>query len=355
MAEPVNPAGHEKYVDLVCEGGGVKGIGLVGAYSVLEENGYQVQNLAGTSAGAIVATLLAAGYSAAELREIILNLDFQKIRDTSWEDRIPFFNNPLSVLLDLGIYEGTYFHDLMAELLEAKGVRTFRDLVHPSYADQPEYRYKVRVIASDITGRCLLALPQDAAKLGLNPDDLSVALAVRMSMSIPIFFEPVRVRNPQTGGEHLVVDGGVLSGFPVWIFDSPSVPQWPTFGLRLVEEDPTTPVAARFVAEGSRAGVQAVLTYLKNIVQTMLEAHDRLYIQQADYARTITIPTLGVNSVDFDLTRDRALALYESGRAAAQEFLKTWRFEDYIAAFRDGSQRSRRQVVVEQMRAAGGR
>ena len=50
-------------VDLVCEGGGVKGIGLAGAYSVLEERGYRPNNVAGTSAGAITAALIAAGYS----------------------------------------------------------------------------------------------------------------------------------------------------------------------------------------------------------------------------------------------------------------------------------------------------
>src|SRR5215208_2534246 len=60
--------GHEGDVDLVFEGGGLKGIGIVGAYSVLEERGYRPQNVAGTSAGAIVAALLAAGYTAAELR-----------------------------------------------------------------------------------------------------------------------------------------------------------------------------------------------------------------------------------------------------------------------------------------------
>ena len=49
-------------IDAVFEGGGVKGIGLVGAVAVTEEKGYQFENLAGTSAGAIVAALIAAGY-----------------------------------------------------------------------------------------------------------------------------------------------------------------------------------------------------------------------------------------------------------------------------------------------------
>ena len=78
---------YEYFVDLVCEGGGVKGIGLAGAFSLLEERGYKPQNLAGTSAGAITAALIAAGYSASELKDIIFGLDFRQFEDKSWEDR----------------------------------------------------------------------------------------------------------------------------------------------------------------------------------------------------------------------------------------------------------------------------
>ena len=66
-------------IDAVFEGGGVKGIGLVGAVAVTEERGYQFENLAGTSAGAIVAALIAAGYKSDKLKEIIENLDLSLI------------------------------------------------------------------------------------------------------------------------------------------------------------------------------------------------------------------------------------------------------------------------------------
>ncbi|MDP8926879.1 MAG: patatin-like phospholipase family protein [Actinomycetota bacterium] len=78
------------------------------------------------------------------------------------------------------------------------------------------YRYKAQVIASDLTKWRLLVLPRDAPKLGIDdPNDLSVALAVGMSISIPILFESVKFANPKTGREHLIVDGGMLSNFPV--------------------------------------------------------------------------------------------------------------------------------------------
>ena len=69
------------FADLVLEGGGVKGIALVGAISVLEERGYQFRRVAGTSAGAIVGSLVAANARAAELQEIMRAVDYRGFRD----------------------------------------------------------------------------------------------------------------------------------------------------------------------------------------------------------------------------------------------------------------------------------
>lgn len=345
-------AATEMYVDLVFEGGGVKGIGLAGALATLEERGYRPQNVAGTSAGAISAALLAAGYTAAELREIILKLDYRQFRDKAWEDKVPLIERSLSMLLDLGLYEGDYFLAWIRERLEGKGVRTFADLVHPDFADDPRFRSRLQVIASDVTRHELLVLPRDATKLGVEPDDLDVALAVRMSMSIPVFFEPIRFENPKTGETHVIVDGGMLSNYPVWLFDCDdgTPPDWPTFGMLLVEPQPRVPVGARLPKPklvGSGTG--AVLDYVKALAQTMMEAHDRMYVEQASYARTIPIPTLGVGTTEFDLSEKRALALFDSGRSAAETFLDTWDFEAYVAEFRTGRQHSRRKTLVASM------
>ena len=342
--------GMDKHVDLVFEGGGVKGIGLAGALATLEERGHKPQNVAGTSAGAITAALLAAGYSAGELRELILELDYRQFQDRAWEDQVPLVERSLSLLLDLGLYEGERFLAWIRALLEAKGVRTFADLVHPDFADDPLYRSRLQVIASDVTTHELLVLPRDAAKLGIEPDELDVALAVRMSMSIPVFFEPARFVNPKTGRRHVIVDGGMLSNFPVWLFDSEGVPDWPTFGMLLVEPKPSVPIGARLPeSRMSGHGPRAVVEYVKALAQTMMEAHDRLYVEQSSYARTIPIPTLGVGTTEFDLSPERALALFDSGRWAAEKFLDTWDFDAYIAEFRSGKEHSRRASLVNSM------
>ena len=151
------------------------------------------------------------------------------------------------------------------------------------------------------------------AELGVDPDELEVASAVRMSMSIPLFFEPVRWTNPEMGREHLIVDGGMLSNFPVWLFDAPD-PLRPTIGMKLSESDARAPLAPG----GDSTGM---LGYLRALVDTMMEAHDRLYLEEHDFARTIAIDTLGVRTTEFDLSRERAAELHESGRLAAERYL----------------------------------
>ena len=333
----------ESFADLVFEGGGVKGIGLAGAYSALRERGIEPKRVAGTSAGAITAALVAAGYSAQELDAILLEVPFTRFKDEAWEDRVPLVGHPLSVLLQRGIYEGGFFREWMRELLAAKGIRTFSQLADPE-ATELKDRYRLKVIVSDVTHRRLLVLPDDAASLGIEPDDLEVAYAVRMSMSIPIFFEPVMHRNPRTGLDHLIVDGGMLSNFPVWLFDASKgePPRWPTFGMLLVEADPKVPVAHRVEARESGS----IIDYVKALASTMMEAHDRLYLEKATFVRTIPIPTLGVSTTEFEITPERIRALYESGRRAAFDFLDRWDFEAYKAEYRSGREHSRREELA---------
>jgi NTE family protein len=80
-----------------------------------------------------------------------------------------------------------------------------------------------------------------------------------------------------------------------------------------------------------------------------------MHVEEADFARTIAIPTLGVRTTDFDLTRERSLELYNSGYRAAKAFLRSFDFEAYVAAFRsDDAAPSRRQNLVAAMGRASG-
>jgi NTE family protein len=307
--------------------------------------------VAGTSAGAITAAVVAAGYKKDEMEHILKNVPFPDFKDESRMDKWPL-GHVVSVLTDKGIYEGDFFEGWIRKLLEDKGISKFGDdAIVNKEATNPKHRYKLRVIASDVTERRMLVLPDDAGVLGVHPDELDVAYAVRMSMSIPIFFEPVIHENGDD--KHLIVDGGMLSNFPVWLFDSEDDgdPRWPTFGLRLVEPEPTKAIGHRVAGESNRKGSGSLIDYVKNIALTMMAAHDRLYLEKATYARTIPIPTLGIGTTEFDITPERVTALYNSGYNATLEFLETWNFEQYIEEFRRGKEHSRRDDLVTAMEA----
>jgi NTE family protein len=341
----------QQFADLVFEGGGVKGLGLAGAYAALEQHGFAPKRVAGTSAGAITAALLAAGFSSAEIDAIVFDLPFSDFKDKAWEDRLPLLGRGLGLLLECGIYEGKFFHEWLQEKLTRRGVTKFGQLADED-PETHQKRWRLNVIASDVTCRRMLVLPQDAGHLGIEPDELSIADAVRMSMSIPIFFEPVIHRHPQTGEHHLIVDGGMLSNFPVWLFDAQGrEPRWPTFGLRLVEPEPRKPIGHRLHSPDEKVRAGSLLDYIKSLAQTVMEAHDRLYLEKSTFARTIPIPTLGVGTTDFSITSDRQRALYDSGRQAASDFLEVWDFSAYIAEFRSGKEHSRRQELVNSQRA----
>ena len=148
----------------------------------------------------------------------------------------------MSILKDRGIYEGEAFLGWMTELLGAKGVRTFGDLLAcPGVAASPPQT------AGDRLGpdrAAAVVLPRDAHRLGIeDPDGLEVALAVRMSTNIPLFFEPVSFREPKTGREHVI--GGRRDALQLPSRGS-SIRRirGATFGAKPTEEDSRTPLSA---------------------------------------------------------------------------------------------------------------
>jgi NTE family protein len=321
----------ELYADLVLEGGGVKGIALVGAYSVIEQRGYTIRRIAGTSAGSIVGALLAAGLSAAELEKEMRRLDYAAFQDRGLLDRVPLLGKPLSLLFEHGIYEGAYAREWVRQLLADHGVHTFGDLPYgdPDRTVAPERQFRLVVMASDISSGRLRRLPWDYPSYGRDAAEQSIAEAVRASMSIPFFFEPVRLVDARSGRESFLVDGGMLSNFPVDVFDAPRdrEPRWPTFGLKL---------SARAKSlEGVISDVHGPVSMTRAMIKTMTGFHDRLHIDDPDIqARTIFVDTGSIQATDFDLDDADRDFLYESGRRAATDFFDAWDWEAYKEEYR---------------------
>ena len=237
------------------------------------------------------------------------------------------------MLKDKGVYKGKYFHDWIKKLLSQKMGKdevTFGDLRRDDVPEDanPVFHHKLQVIVSDVTERRMVVLPRDYKDLGwADPDLVPVALAVRMSMSIPLFFEPVPLVNQYTGREHTIVDGGMLSNFPVWLFEAPrgQEAKRETFGLKLVQKDPRSQLVpqgldlkSEFMKMIRRS---ETLGYFWSLVETVMEAHDRFYIEQEKFDKTVDIDTRGVGTTKFGLSPDRKNELYESGREEARKFL----------------------------------
>lgn len=333
------PASKRKRLraDMVLAGGGVLGIGHVGVVSVLEERGYTFPRLAGTSAGSIVAALLASGMPTARMHAIVGELDYRRFRDRSLLDRLPLVGPPASVLLENGLYEGDSLREWLAGELESLGVRTFGDLRIDDRGSSlpPERRYRLVVMATDLTRGELVRLPWDYRdRYGLDPDEQLVADAVRASTSIPYFFEPVRLDH-RDGGHSLLVDGGVLSNYPLEVFDriDGRPPRWPTFGVTLLPRLPAGSTRV-FPLLGVLRHVPS-LRFLESLVTTLVVGRDQGYLSQPWVAaRSIEVDTLRVNPLDFEIDRDTVERLYESGRDAAERFLADWDWEEYLKRFR---------------------
>jgi NTE family protein len=344
-------AARPQRADLVLAGGGVKGIAHVGVLSVLHERGYRFERAAGTSAGAIVAALVAAGMSPRRMHEILGRLDYRAFRDRSGRDKIPFLGPGLSLALEDGIFEGEYLREWLGAELSALGVETFGDLRRddPDSSLPPDQRFGLVVMAADITRGELVRLPWDYRdRYGLDPDRQPVVDAVRASMSIPFFFEPVRLAAAD-GNVSTLVDGGVLTNFPIGAFDRTDgrAPRWPTFGITLI---PPLPVSNAKLFPGLGLMRRGPLHLLECLLTTMMVGHDQAQLRKPWVAaRSIPVDTEQVNVVDFDIEPDAQMALYAGGRAAAERFLATWDWEGYLRRYRGASDPDETHVDVGEL------
>ena len=302
------------YADLVFKGGGVKGIALVGAISYFEEQGYAWKRVAGTSAGAIVASLVAVGYSANEIKDIMYDLDYNKLADKNKLQSIPLVGSAASLFLSKGLHSGDYIENFLSKKFEQKGKKYFRDIyIHNNS--------KLKVIATDVTRHKLITLPDDLVEYNINPLDFEIAKAVRMSLSIPFFYEPIVLNTDKE--PCYIVDGGLLSNFPIWIFDVADNPRWPTFGLNLYNN-----------VQKPNNNPNGFIPFLMDVVETSLATSEEVYFKDCDAVRIVNIPTLGINTVDFDISKDQIKSLFNSGYISAKSFLEGWNFNDYLKYYR---------------------
>jgi NTE family protein len=327
--------------NLVFEGGGVKGIAYVGAMEVLKKKGIlpQIQRVGGTSAGAINATLFALGFSIEEQNKILNSLDFKKFMDNSFG----IIRDVNRLITRFGWNKGDFFQEWIGDQIEDKlGDRdvTFSDLKE---AGQPDlYVYGTNL--STGFGEVFSVEHTPSAR---------IRDAVRISMSIPLFFTAFR-----NARDDVYVDGGVLYNYPIKLFDrekyiAPAerskmaiktkyyqeenktfLKQNPkrsrycynkqTLGFRL--DSPQEIAVFRYGAVPEHHKIDDFFDYAKRLVSTIVDSQQNMHLHSDDWQRTVYIDTLGVGTTDFDLKSAMKEKLKESGRKGATAYFK-W-FDD---------------------------
>jgi predicted acylesterase/phospholipase RssA len=321
-------------LNLVFQGGGVKGIAYAGALQSLPDD-CQIKGVGGTSAGALVAALVAIGKRGKELRAVLEDPKLFKLIETEEAERYERIKKILSFARseqftraseDLkGIWK-TYnqsglfgwkkltipqklsqfkkdhadilshmprLWDDLTDCWRKKGfhsslpLRRWLDevLEGKTFEDLTRLNIDLRIVTADVSSRKYYVFETDR-----NKGD-SIAGAVHASVSIPIFFEPLM------SGTECFVDGGMLSNFPHFLFaQSP----FPTVGFELVENTPTMDCTT-------------TIGFLAGLLGTMITSHDK-HRKRPPYFQAYQISTPDYIPFDkFDLTERDVNELYALG------------------------------------------
>jgi NTE family protein len=371
-------------IDMVFEGGGAKGMAFVGALRELfQYENVRVGRLLGTSSGAIMATLLAANYTVQEMEDALneVNDDGRPIfesfmgdpqdfsQDTidnsairsalramdlpivggSVEERIDdaivnrlvandLFRHVFSFVEQGGWYSAEAFVSWLSAKLGAGSVdgvqRDFSDMTLQQFFQATDR--ELTLIAADTSGQRMLILNHRTAP------DVPVVRAVRMSMSIPLLWQEVvwqeawgpYIFNGQEHemAGHTVVDGGLLSTFPISLFLSNREDVKAVMGEAdtenvlgvLIDEAKAVPGKPPTAVSNPSLDIGATRTArrFRKIVDTALSAHDRMAIEL--YKQNIVrLPAKGYGTTQFDMTVEERKALVDAAASAMREFLQS--------------------------------
>jgi NTE family protein len=363
--------------DLVFQGGGARGMVLVGAYAEFAARSHTPGRLLGTSAGAITATLIAAGYTpdemlaaleeredersvfaaflgrpapfsqqeirASAIRKLLRDVDLAFVPnfiEERMDDAIAqvIFQDPLSrhliALIERGGWYGAdHFVSWLQTRLDTGTCRG--ELRRFSRMTMAEFfaatGVELSVVASNTTdGRMLVLNHTTAPKCPL-------VWAVRMSMSIPLLWEEViwqaewgtYLGRDLTG--HAIVDGGMLSNFPLELFisDAPHVvklmgpkQETPVLGM-LIDDTLAVPQAlgGRGILVNLNVQPQELRTVqrIAHLVNTAMNAHDKMVIDAFSHL-VVRLPSKGYGVIEFDMDDQRRAALVAVGRSAMSAY-----------------------------------
>lgn len=285
-----------KIENLVFEGGGIRGIAYVGAIRYLEEQNLllNIKKIAGSSAGAITAGLLAIGCSSKQLEQVLMNMNFEDLKDK----RCCCIGRCWGLANNFGVYKGKAFEDWYERF-----VKHTTGIDHITMK-QIQEKYGIHLIL------CVSNLNEQKVEY-ISPEthpDMPLCCAVRASMGIPLVYEVKR----QSG--NIYVDGGLLNNYPINVFkDEMDV----TLGLKLVMDQEERD---NQIYHG-RDEIKNIKDYALLLINSMSLQIERGYIKDNYWQRTITINTGNISSFVFDIPDETKRHLVHAGYQATKEFL----------------------------------
>jgi NTE family protein len=312
----------QPYTNLVFEGGGMRGICFAGAIHEMEKQGLltNIEKVGGTSVGAITALTLSLGYSASEIQQIIGSTNPQKFNDGNFL----FFGAGRRLRNHYGLYKGNAFVRWTEKVIAAKTGNkdiTFKELHDRKFLD-------LYVTGTSINNQKVIVFSHETYP------DMKVKDAVRISMSVPFFFQAVFIdphgrvltRKEAVGDFDIMVDGGLVANFPIQLFDSldpttntrTSNPH--TLGFRL---DAKNQLEYDKVNKGlAPVQVQSLRNYVGGFYNYIHENMNRANLNHDDWARTVSIVAERVGPKIKKFSDQETELLIDNGRLGVQEFLR---------------------------------
>ena len=270
-------------------GGAVRGAAYVGAIKAMDEVGIHPVNVAGSSVGAIVAALVAVGYSYKEIKEIFMEVNFNLFKD------IQFGLGP-----NFALSKGEYFLDWIREYIEKKFYGKEYEKGKNRAVTFKDIEKNLTVITTNIsTFEC-----QEFSKD--ETPDFEIATAVRISSTMPGLMKPYEYNNT------LLVDGDLQKSMPMW-----------KLGKNLFREDERV---LEFRLEGDYDGSDKNALDFANSVYSCITSICSSYIESLyghkDKFDYITINTGNVLLVDFNISKEKREELMKAGYAQTMEYFE---------------------------------
>jgi NTE family protein len=328
FAQPFN------YKNLVLEGGGVRGLAYAGVFSVLEEKGIlqQIENVGGSSAGAIAGMLVSIGYSASEIDSLMMELPVQKFNDGKWG----IVGKYKRFINDYGIYKGEAFEKWLQQLVANKTgnpLLTFKQL--------NQLHLKNSFYKNFYCTGTNLSKQQLEIFCFTNTPNMPLALAVRISGGVPLYFEPVALDNQlqkikkqdSVTFVNYYVDGGMLCNYPISMFDTcdanSSNPLFcdsikfniQTIGIKLERPQQIDSLHHNSIKIPAY-DINKFSEYLAAFANLLMETLNRKYPGlENEKDRTIYVSQGNISSRVKKTKQQDKLLLYQNGVKAATEFL----------------------------------